>query len=210
MIKKFHPFIKENLQSDKVVISKINIEDVQKCIDMKYELFKSHYGSKEKHDNRMLNQYDLNYSLIAKLDNQIVGFYFFKKTKFPNLFVNFYKFTESIKSKTGLKGLSLFVKPKFRDKGIGKLLINYYKDVKDEDVNFIWGGAFHELNNLSHWEKRRILFADIFGVYYSIDLLGSNDIIGDETDFYKSYKNNKFGKKVSNFTAKIKKYYDDF
>lgn len=193
----------EDFNSD-VVISKMKKDDVAVCLDMKYEHFGKFYKSREQHDKNVLKKLDLNYSLVAKINGDIVGFYFLKKSNFPDFLIKFYTFSKEIKSKTGLRGVSLYVDPKHRGKGIGKKLIDYYRINKEDDIWFIWGGAYHGLNNLEHWEKRRILFLDIFGIYFTIDLLGNDKFLGKETKFYKSYKSDGIGKKISNFTEYLR------
>ena len=71
------------------------------------------------------------------------------------------------------------------------MLIDYYNDNNNHNYDFIWGMAFHELNNLDMWLKRRELFNDIFGVYYTIQLFNKPIKNLSKTNFYYFYEENK-------------------
>jgi len=164
---------KEDKKQGEVVIRPMTDNDVDACLDLKYQYFGHFYGdlkdpmTKMMHDNYALSKLDLSVSLIAEIDGKIVGGYILEKTGLPNYPGNFYDFQgENLK---GVEGVSLFVDPKYKSAGIGHKLKYYYKENKHPEIQFIWGMAFHGLNNMNHWLKTRTMFNDLFGVYYTIE-----------------------------------------
>lgn len=191
-IKKFTQFL---TKKNEVIIRKMEKRDVQKCLDIKYQYFGHFYGdvndpeTKVNHDEYAKGKLDLSVSLIAEKNGEIVGGYFLKKTKLPVIIGNFYDFTKS--NMVGIEGVSLFVHPDYKSEGIGHKLKYYYKDNKKDNISFIWGQAFHGLNNMNHWLKNRILFNDLHDVFFTIEFY--NGTIDDfpKTKYLKFYNDNK-------------------
>ena len=160
-------------------IRKMIKKDVKKCLDIKYQYFGHFYGNvedektKEKHDKYVLDKLDLSVSLVAELpDGTIVGGYFLKKTNLPEIIGNFYDFKGD--KSVGIEGVSLFVHPDYKSLGIGHKLKYFYKD-NDEGIDFIWGQAYHDLDNIQYWLKNRTLFNDKFGVYFTIEIYSNKE-----------------------------------
>lgn len=185
----------ENFTDNGVKIRPMLESDVNKCLDMKFQYFGHFYGdlsdpkAKEQHDRYALNKLDLSVSLVAEVNGEVVGGYILRKTKFPNYPGNFYDFSGD--DSTGVEGVSLFVHPDYKGKGVGHMLKYYYKENKRPDVNFIWGQAFHGLKNINHWLKTRTLFNDMYGVYYTIELYNGDINKYPKTESLNFYQTNK-------------------
>lgn len=65
---------------------------------------------------------------------------------------------EKYRNKRGLQGIHLCVLPEFKDKGLGKKLIEYSESL---DFDYIWGMHSNFLKNKEHWEKRRRIVVEI-------------------------------------------------
>jgi GNAT superfamily N-acetyltransferase len=167
-------------KTGEVIIRPMKKSDVQKCLDLKFQYFGHFYGDvsdpnvKKSHDQYALNKLDLSVSLVAEVDGKIVGGYILKKTGLPNYPGNFYDFSGD--NSKGVEGVSLFVHPDYKSSGIGHKLKYYYKENKNSEVSFIWGMAFHGLNNMKHWLKTRTMFNDMFDVYYTIEFYDPNGL----------------------------------
>ncbi len=156
-------------------------------------------------------------SYLLKIDGKIVGGYILEKTGLPMYPGNFYDF--SGEKLTGVEGVSLFVDPNYKSAGIGHKLKYYYKENKHPEISFIWGMAFHGLNNMNHWLKTRTMFNDLFGVYYTIEFYtpgGVNKYPKTKyLDFYEQHKITvvdyinsqlKKGKKLNSITSVLADY----
>jgi hypothetical protein len=198
-IKKYEAYLDSNIKSenDLLIIRPMKESDVRTCLDIKFQYFGHFYGdlsdpvAKKKHDEYALGKLDLSVSLVAEINNKIVGGYLLKKTGLPNYPGNFYDF-DLDKSVTGVEGVSLFVHPDYKSYGIGHKLKYYYKENKRSDVSFIWGMAYHGLNNIEHWLKTRIMFNDMFDVYYTIEFYNPGDLSKyPKTKYLDFYEKNK-------------------
>jgi len=93
------------------------------------------------------------------------------------------KFRKNLKkyfNKKGIHGIALYIEPKYRGYGAGKMLIEYAKSKGD----YTLGGHDVKLDNLKHWLKIRFLAANIYTVkkgkkkldsYYTISPINSNN-----------------------------------
>lgn len=108
-------------------------------IDYAYELRDSNWG--------------LSVGLFKEESGELVGVYILGAGNEP-----FGKIKGS-----GLQGIALAVREELRGQGLGHLLIEYSYSL---GFDYVWGEQDKQLNNLSHWLKRR-------------ELLGE-----DETSFY--------------------------
>lgn len=171
-----------NLDKEKIEISLVKEEEIDEMLDLKYQYFKQFYSLKKDHHEYALNKLDLNWSLVAKYEDRIIGGYILQETKLPIFFDNFYHFPKG--DYKGVEGVSLFVDEEYKGNSIGKMLMEYYKD---SDLDFIWGQAFHSLNNIEHWLKRRILFNDKYGVYYTIEFYNEQLKESVKTNFFKKF-----------------------
>jgi GNAT superfamily N-acetyltransferase len=166
------PFNFKNMKQ-KIIIRPMLDKDVEYCLDLKYQYFGHFYGNlddpktKIEHHNYARKKLNLSVSLIAEINEKIVGGYILRKTGLPIYSGNFYDFSKD--SLTGVEGVSLFVDSKYKGLGIGHKLKHYYKEKKHPEISFIWGMAFHGLNNIKDWLKTRTLFNDLEGVYYTIE-----------------------------------------
>jgi len=198
-IQKFESFFsnifkKDKKRTDEVIIRKMKQKDVRKCLDIKYQYFGHFYGdvnnpnTKKSHDNYTIKKLDLTVSLVAEKNGEIVGGYFLKKTKVPNIIGSFYDFSNY--NDNGVEGVSLFVHPDYKSEGVGHKLKYYYKNNSD-DISFIWGQAFHGLDNMKHWLKNRVLFNDLGGIFFTIEFYKGSISDFPQTkylEFYNKYK----------------------
>ena len=161
------------------MIRKMEQSDVDECLKLEYHYFGHFWGdvndeeTRRVHDEYQLQNLDLNVSLVAEKDSKIIGVYFLKECKLPIYPGNFYDFTGD--NSKGLEGVALFVHPDYKSTGIGHRLKYYYKE-NNKGYSFIWGEAFHGLNNMKHWLKSRILFNDLSGIFYTIEFYSPANI----------------------------------
>jgi GNAT superfamily N-acetyltransferase len=178
-----------------ITIRPMTEADVRTCMDIKFQYFGKFWGdladpkTKEKHDQYSINKLDYSVSIVAEINGEIVGGYILKKTKLPVIIGNFYDFEGD--DSTGIEGVSLFVHPDHKEKGIGHMLKYYYKENPRPDVKFIWGQAFHGLKNIDHWLKSRKLFNDMGGVYFTIEVYDGTIDKYPTTEHLAFYENNK-------------------
>lgn len=128
-------------------------------------------------DESFLKEYldsvvDWDISIVAKVNDKVVGCYLFKE---ENIF-NFFQQTSYLKSLTedlskyqnmkGLQGVALVVSPTHRGLGIGKKLREFPKLM---DFDYIWGIQLKSLENVSDWLKSgRRLVAETPNEYITI------------------------------------------
>ena len=166
-----------------VTIRNMVKSDIKILLDLKYQYFGKFYKSRKDHDEYAKSLLDLDVSIVAEMDGNIVGGYFLSKTKLPKYIGNFYNFDGDL---NGIEGVSIFVHPDVKGMGVGRILMDYYK-TNDIGIDFIYGKAFHGLNNLDIWLKRRELFNDIHGVYYTIEFYNGININKYKSNEYKGY-----------------------
>lgn len=68
----------------------------------------------------------------------------------------------------GIEGVGLYLLPEYRNKGLGKALIQYPYEILCDQFSYIWGGQEKDLNNLFDWLKRRELIYDTGRCFYTI------------------------------------------
>ena len=71
----------------------------------------------------------------------------------------------------GIEGVALFLKPEFRNQGLGKVLIEYPYTRLNQEFSYIWGGQEKTLNNIYDWLKRREILYDTGSCFYTIGAL---------------------------------------
>lgn len=113
---------------------------------------------------KMIGNYDKDLSVVLEINGEIGGFYFFKKNNIPKTDKKEY---DELKDLKGIEGVALGVFKKFRNKGYGKLLINYPKKL---GYDYIWGYQLKDLENLNDWLKRRKLYFDGGGLYVTYQI----------------------------------------
>jgi len=74
----------------------------------------------------------------------------------------------------GIEGVAIFLKPEYRGKGLGKILIHYPYEGLSKDFSYIWGGQEKQLDNLYYWLKRRELLYDTGSCFYTIASIKPN------------------------------------
>ena len=99
---------------------------------------------------------------VVDNQNQLIGFYLLGTNSItdPYILDETTKTKEDLsnyKDKKGLEGISLFVKPEYRSKGIASMLKDYIQGLGQD---YTWGYQLKTLNNLSQWLKRRRLVAE--------------------------------------------------
>ena len=170
-----------NLQEVKNIIRIIlkeefdsNIEIVP--VDMEYakDTWNIMYGGGEFGFDSILDYVDEGMSKSIMKDGEIIGVYLLGDTQLPEMlsyyddfFSKDYGLTykleegvdiESYKSKKGINGIHLYIEPEYRNKGIGKVLIEHAENLGD----YIWGQHDLKLNNIENWLKRRKLIAKTY------------------------------------------------
>jgi hypothetical protein len=174
--------------SSKITVSKCVGNDIDELLNISAIHFAHYSGGKENFKANIIKDIHVDVSLVAKKSDKIVGGYFFEKTKLPNITGNFYDFSNS--NLMGLRGVALFVHPDHTLSGIGHELKHYYDNNIPNDISFIWGQAYHDLNNVDKWLKSRIMFNDIFDVYHTIQFYKGSISDFRETKFLHFYEEN--------------------
>ena len=71
----------------------------------------------------------------------------------------------------GIEGVALYLHEDYRNKGLGRHLIQYPYEYLNQDFSHIWGGQEKDLNNIVDWLKRRELIYDTGSCFYTIGSL---------------------------------------
>ena len=71
----------------------------------------------------------------------------------------------------GIEGVALYLHEDYRNKGLGRHLINYPYEYLNKEFSHIWGGQEKDLNNIVDWLKRRELIYDTGRCFYTIGSL---------------------------------------
>ena len=110
--------------------------------------------------------WDMSYKVVH--NNKIVGFYLLK----PNDINDYFNVLEA-KYLEGIEGISFYIEPQHRGKGIGKKLKELTKLL---GYDYIWGGHDKRLNNIDHWLKTRKMVDTTEDAYYTIEIYGKTSI----------------------------------
>ena len=94
----------------------------------------------------------------------MAGFYFICDKQIPKGGNGY----EDLKDLNGVEGIALGVLKEYKNKGVGKKLIEYPKSIPN--VDYIWGYQFKSLKNIDDWLKRRKIYFEnnVFYITYQI------------------------------------------
>ena len=116
--------------------------------------------------NNIFHELGIRYSKLNWMENNISAI---KESKRP-LIQNLIRVLRRYPGR-GIEGVAVFLKQEYRDKGLGRLLINYPYHHLQENFSYIWGGQEKQLENLFDWLKRRELLYDTGDCFYTIGSL---------------------------------------
>ena len=112
-----------------------------------------------------VEHFDMNKSIVAKVDGQLAGFYFICDKQIPKGGNGY----EELKDLNGVEGIALGVLKEYKNKSVGKKLIEYPKSIPN--VDYIWGYQFKSLKNIDDWLKRRKIYYENNVFYITYQLL---------------------------------------
>jgi hypothetical protein len=163
--KKLKKKIKEELQSNaNIVIRQITKDDLKQIIPRLGEVFNK-TGLPSQQIWSMMQHSDFNKSIVATVDDNVAGFYFFSNDQIPYIEKDTYYELEKL---NGIEGVALGVLKEYKNLGIGKKLIEYPKSMPN--VDYIWGYQLKSLQNIDDWLKRRNIYAEGNGMYITYQL----------------------------------------
>jgi DNA-directed RNA polymerase subunit RPC12/RpoP/predicted DNA-binding transcriptional regulator AlpA len=161
--------IKEDLQSNaNIVIRQITKEDLKQIIPRLGEVFNK-TGLSSQEIWGMMQHSDFNKSVVATIDDKIVGFYFFSNEQIPETRNEIYY---ELKNLNGIEGVALGIFEEYKNLGIGKKLIEYTKSIPG--VDYIWGYQLKSLKNIDDWLKRRKIYAENDYMYVTYQLFNKS------------------------------------
>jgi hypothetical protein len=169
MLHKIKKIIKEELKSNgNIVIRKITKDDLKQIIPRLGEVFnKTGLSSQQIWD--MMRHSDFNKSVVATIDDNIAGFYFFSNEQIPETENQIYY---KLKNLNGIEGVALGIFQEYKNLGIGKKLIEYPKSISS--VDYIWGYQLKTLKNIDDWLKRRKIYAENNYLYITYELFNKS------------------------------------
>jgi predicted double-glycine peptidase len=186
-----------------VKLENVQPEDIDEILDMNWYIFKNEWDGGQE-DMREYDMESANYdiSIKAVYEGQIIGVYSFmnknledeikmyKKEKYKNILARILsvfqekyvkidkEFLNKLKGKVGFQGVSLLLKPQYRNFGIGKKLIQKSIEIaKKNGADYIWGEHLKNLGNISDWTKRRELLGEMGDIYITIKMLDNSKLM---------------------------------
>lgn len=108
---------------------------------------------------------DFSESVVLTVNGEIAGFYFLRP---GNLRPN----GDILEGMRGLQGVALGMSSKFKNMGLGKMLISYPQQL---GYDYIWGQQLKELDNINDWMKRRKIYAETPGMFITYQIFNSNE-----------------------------------
>jgi hypothetical protein len=72
----------------------------------------------------------------------------------------------------GIQGVALGVSSKFKNLGIGKMLINYPSTL---GYDYVWGYQLRALDNINDWLKRRKIYSETGNMFTTYQIFNSNE-----------------------------------
>ena len=161
--------IEQELKSSgNVVIRNITNNDLKEIIPRLGEVFNK-TGLSSQQIWGMMQESDLNKSVVATVDGNVAGFYFFSNNQIPETGSELYYQLEDL---NGVEGVALGVFKEYKDLGVGKKLIQYPKSMPG--VDYIWGMQLKSLQNIDNWLKRRKIYAETPYLYVTYELFNKS------------------------------------
>jgi hypothetical protein len=105
-------------------------------------------------------------SVVATKDDEVIGFYFLSPK-------NLKPKKDITKNMRGIEGVGLGIFPEHKDLGIGKMMIEYPKNL---GFDYIWGMQFKQLGNIQDWLKRRKIYSDDGNVYITYQIFNRENV----------------------------------
>lgn len=152
-MKTFIQFLFEN----QAIISKINREDIQGCLDMCVREFEGVASPEEIKEE--LDRTNWNISYKAEVDGVLVGCYLLCESSVTQFVYCQLEDLSKYENERGIEGVALLVVPEYRNKSIGRKL----RDIPLHlNYDYIWGQHFNTLNNEQNWVDfgRRVVARD--------------------------------------------------
>ena len=151
-------------KSKKIVIRKMKPKDMDVIFPKLSSVFHL-TGLSNKEILKFLRKANINKSVVATLNDKVVGFYFLGDNQIPPGGEDY----EKLKNLVGIEGIGLGVFNEYKNLGIGKKLIEYSQNIPG--VDYVWGGQLKSLKNIDDWLKRRKLYSDKDNLYTTYQLL---------------------------------------
>lgn len=155
----------ESINNNNYIIDKITANDLPEVIELVYNVFKDIVPeTREDIEEEIMDKLD--YDLFFKISDgdKIIGTYQLYEADFcafichmksrnSKLFLDIENSEiEKWRDIQGIEGVQLSVLPEYRDKGAGKMLIDF---VSKLGYPYIMGQHYESLGNIDHWAKRR-------------------------------------------------------
>ena len=99
------------------------------------------------------------------VDDEVAGFYFLTPR---NLRSN----GDIVDEMVGVQGVALGVSNKFKNMGLGKMLIEYPAEL---GYDYVWGQQLKQLENIDDWLKRRKIHTETGGMFITYQIFNSNE-----------------------------------
>lgn len=149
----------------KVEIRNIQEGDLKNIRKMVEQVFHK-TGMSELHLWGTMANMDTDISIVVTVDGELAGFYFLAEHNIPKINnVDYAQF----ENKRGLEGIALGVFPKYKNKGVGKRLIEYTQ--QNMNYDYIWGMQLKSLENINDWLKRRKIYYESSHLYITYRML---------------------------------------
>jgi GNAT superfamily N-acetyltransferase len=164
----------ESIPNVQYSISSISKEDVSRVINLCDKAFSHSWlrCSESRTRQRLLGLVDFDKSIKMVVDGEIVGFYLLSTQETMSRFMGMAtdediyfdikdkKLYEELKNKSGIQGLAVGILENYRNKGLGKILLEYPKSL---GYDYIWGCQMDGPSNMEQWLKRRKIIASYPG-----------------------------------------------
>jgi GNAT superfamily N-acetyltransferase len=160
----FEIIIGQQESASNVKIRKIEDEDIEPIFNSLSDIFDK-TGLSNDNIWGLIGEYNPSISVVATIDDRIAGFYFLSKEQIIPGGADYKK----LKNLNGVEGIALGVSKDFKNKGVGKKLIQYSQSIPG--VDYIWGFQFKALKNIDDWLKRRKIYLDTPSMYITYQLL---------------------------------------
>jgi hypothetical protein len=108
---------------------------------------------------------DFKDSVVVTVNDEVAGFYFLNED-------DLHEKGDITKDMVGIQGVALGVSSKFKNLGIGKMLINYPATL---GYDYVWGYQLKKLENIDDWLKRRKIYSESGYMFTTYQIFNSNE-----------------------------------
>jgi len=154
----------QQIHLDNVSIRKMTDDDIKIIYDKLADVFDKTGLSNEEIWGE-IEGFEIDKSIVAEVGGNLAGFYFMANHPIPKGGEDYEKF----KDLNGIEGIALGVFKEYKNKGVGKKLINYTQHLPGYD--YVWGYQFKSLKNIDDWLKRRKIYFENDGFYITYQML---------------------------------------